>query len=116
MKTILIAILLYSLSIQDTSYLSSQPIQNKNITNNNPSQISIQKKSAKQRIAERRAQTTRHRTVESPSMNKQELKKHLEDYQVKLIMENNPPLPIPLTYNIVMKLQQHGIQITQVHN
>jgi len=57
----------------------------------------------------RRGETIRHRPVEPPKMTGEELEKHLQNTQMDLIRNGDPPLPIPLTPEMDEQLVQEGV-------
>lgn len=59
-----------------------------------------------------RREALRHRTVEPPKLSGEELKKHLEEYQMELIRAKGamgPPLPIQLTPEMDAQLVKEGV-------
>jgi hypothetical protein len=55
-----------------------------------------------------RQEALRTRTVEPPKLSGEALQKHLQDYNVQLIKEGKPPLPIALTPEQDTQLVQEG--------
>jgi hypothetical protein len=55
-----------------------------------------------------RQEALRSRTVEPPKLSGEALQKHLQDYNVQLIKEGKPPLPIALTPEQDAQLVQEG--------
>jgi len=57
----------------------------------------------------KRREALRHRHVEAPKLQGEELEKHLSELNVKLIRKGAPPLPIPLTPEQDAKLVEEGL-------
>ncbi|NQU40011.1 MAG: hypothetical protein HQ523_08675 [Lentisphaerae bacterium] len=57
----------------------------------------------------RRREAVRVREVESPKLEGEELKKHLEQYQMDLIRNGMPPLPMQLTEDMDAQLVSEGV-------
>ena len=62
----------------------------------------------KQRLEERRQRTERP-VVPPPEITGEELKKHLQEYQMEVIRQGLPPLPIPLTPEMDNQLVAEGV-------
>ncbi len=62
-----------------------------------------------QRVAARRKALSRHRKVEPPKLQGDELKEHLRKLNMKYIREGMPPLPIQLTPEEDAELVQEGV-------
>ncbi|MBU4459484.1 MAG: hypothetical protein KJ579_02860 [Verrucomicrobia bacterium] len=54
-------------------------------------------------------------TPPAPRLQGAELEKHLQQYQMEVIRQGMPPLPIPLTPEMDKQLVQEGVLPTQVH-
>ncbi len=61
-----------------------------------------------ERLRQRR-EAFRHRHVEPPKLQGEDLKKHLSEYNMELIRKGAPPLPIPLTQEQDAKLVEEGV-------
>ena len=66
------------------------------------------RKSYAQRLKERR-DSVRHRETPTPKLKGEELRKHLESYQMDVIRQGLPPLPIPLTVEMDAVLVKEGV-------
>lgn len=62
-----------------------------------------------ERLRRRRAAAVRHRKVAPPKLSGDELKRHLQEYQMEVIRKGMPPLPIPLTREMDDQLVAEGV-------
>lgn len=73
-----------------------------------PNRVTSREDYAK-RVAARRKALSRHRKVQPPKIQGEELKKHLHKLNMKYIREGKPPLPIQLTPEEDAQLVEEGV-------
>lgn len=58
---------------------------------------------------QRRLELAKQRAEEGPQLSGQELEEHLQEYQMEVIRQGLPPLPIPLTEEMDAQLVEEGV-------